>query len=55
MTQTSRFKEDLELDSLDTVELVLAIEEEFAIEIPDSDSEAEAEAEADKIFNIINF
>ncbi|KAL3692513.1 hypothetical protein R1sor_006164 [Riccia sorocarpa] len=35
------FQKDLLLDSLDTVELVMAIEEEFAIEIPD--------AEADKI------
>ena len=31
--------EDLGADSLDTVELVMALEEEFDIEIPDSDAE----------------
>ncbi len=44
VTATARFKEDLDLDSLDSVEVVMAIEEEFAIEIPDS--------EADKIFSV---
>jgi acyl carrier protein len=33
------FVEDLGADSLDTVELVMAFEEEFAIEIPDEDAE----------------
>ena len=33
----SRFKEDLSLDSLDVVEVVMAIEEEFALEIPDAE------------------
>jgi acyl carrier protein len=33
------FVEDLGADSLDTVELVMALEEEFAIEIPDEDAE----------------
>lgn len=32
--------DDLEADSLDTVELVMAFEEEFGIEIPDSDAES---------------
>jgi len=35
----SRFKEDLGLDSLDAVEVVMAIEEEFAIEIPDAEAD----------------
>ena len=35
----SRFVEDLGADSLDTVELVMALEEEFGIEIPDKDAE----------------
>ena len=33
------FVEDLGADSLDTVELVMALEEEFDIEIPDADAE----------------
>jgi acyl carrier protein len=34
------FIDDLGADSLDTVELVMAFEEEFEIEIPDEDAEA---------------
>jgi acyl carrier protein len=33
------FMDDLGADSLDTVELIMALEEEFDIEIPDSDAE----------------
>ena len=33
------FQEDLNADSLDVVELVMAFEEEFGIEIPDEDAE----------------
>jgi acyl carrier protein len=33
------FVDDLGADSLDTVELVMALEEEFAIEVPDEDAE----------------
>ncbi|KAL8289762.1 hypothetical protein RB597_001400 [Gaeumannomyces tritici] len=36
---TSHFANDLGLDSLDTVEVVMAIEEEFSIEIPDKDAD----------------
>lgn len=35
----SKFIDDLGADSLDTVELVMALEEEFGIEIPDEDAE----------------
>lgn len=35
----SSFVDDLGADSLDTVEIVMALEEEFAIEIPDEDAE----------------
>ena len=39
VTDQSKFVEDLGADSLDTVELVMALEEEFGIEIPDEDAE----------------
>ena len=35
----SSFIDDLEADSLDIVELIMGIEEEFGIEIPDADAE----------------
>ena len=35
----ARFIDDLGADSLDTVELIMAIEEEFGVEIPDEDAE----------------
>jgi acyl carrier protein len=35
----SSFTEDLGADSLDTVELVMALEEEFEVEIPDEEAE----------------
>ena len=44
MKPTSAFQAELGLDSLDTVEVVMAFEEEFSIEIPDS--------EADKILSV---
>jgi acyl carrier protein len=39
MTMEASFVEDLGADSLDTVELVMAFEEAFNIEIPDEDAE----------------
>lgn len=39
VTITSSFVDDLGADSLDTVELVMALEEEFEIEIPDEEAE----------------
>ncbi|KAI3459120.1 hypothetical protein Pfo_015783 [Paulownia fortunei] len=44
VTPNAHFQNDLGLDSLDTVEIVMALEEEFSFEIPDS--------EADKINSI---
>merc|ERR1712130_1093 len=43
VTPSAHFQKDLGLDSLDTVEVVMAFEEEFGVEIPD--------AEADKILS----
>ena len=39
VTEAASFIDDLGADSLDTVELVMAFEEEFGIEIPDEDAE----------------
>src|SRR4029077_12277196 len=39
VTPTASFVDDLGADSLDTVELVMAFEESFGIEIPDEDAE----------------
>lgn len=39
VTERAKFVEDLGADSLDTVELVMALEEEFSIEIPDEDAD----------------
>jgi len=44
VTPDAHFKNDLGLDSLDTVEVVMALEEEFGFEIPDN--------EADKIDSV---
>lgn len=46
----SRFIEDLGADSLDTVELVMALEDEFGIEIPDDDAE-----KAKTVGDVINY
>ena len=39
VTGAAKFVDDLGADSLDTVELVMALEEEFSLEIPDEDAE----------------
>tara|TARA_B100000929_G_C15186820_1_gene310758 strand:- start:167 stop:409 length:243 start_codon:yes stop_codon:yes gene_type:complete len=39
LTPEAKFIEDLGADSLDTVELVMAFEEEFDIEVPDEEAE----------------
>ncbi len=39
ITENSSFVDDLGADSLDIVELIMAFEEEFDIEIPDEDAE----------------
>lgn len=46
----SRFIEDLGADSLDTVELIMSLEEEFGIEIPDEDAE-----KAKTVQDVINY
>jgi acyl carrier protein len=39
VTPEAKFIEDLGADSLDTVELVMALEEEFGVEVPDEQAE----------------
>lgn len=39
VTSEASFVEDLGADSLDTVELIMAFEEEFGVEIPDEEAE----------------
>jgi acyl carrier protein len=39
ISMNSNFIEDLDADSLDTVELVMALEEEFEVDIPDEAAE----------------
>lgn len=39
VTPEANFVDDLGADSLDTVELIMAFEEEFDVEIPDTDAE----------------
>lgn len=39
ITLQSDFREDLEMDSLDVVEVLMSLEDEFGVEIPDEDIE----------------
>lgn len=39
VTPEASFREDLEADSLDLVELIMELEEQFGMEIPDEDAE----------------
>ena len=50
VTPDASFVDDLGADSLDTVELVMAFEEEFGIEIPDEDAELLMASDSD-LFN----
>ncbi|MEY5012958.1 MAG: hypothetical protein RLZ22_1325 [Verrucomicrobiota bacterium] len=52
VTPEAKFVEDLGADSLDTVELVMAFEEEFDIEVPDEEAE-KLQAVSD-VINYIN-
>lgn len=50
VTLTAKLKEDLDADSLDAVEIIMAIEDAFSIEIPDEVAE-----EANTIEEIIKY
>ena len=52
VTPEANFINDLGADSLDTVELIMAFEEEFGIEIPDED--AEKMATVNDVMNYLN-
>ena len=39
ITETSNFKDDLKVDSLDLFEMIMSMEEEFGVEIPPEDLE----------------
>ncbi len=39
ITDTANFEEDLEVDSLGVVELLMALEDEFGVKIPDEEAE----------------
>ena len=55
VTPDASFVDDLGADSLDTVELVMAFEEEFGIEIPDEDAEKITRVKEDEVTNSASF
>jgi acyl carrier protein len=40
ITESARFEEDLDVDSLGVVELLMALEDEFVVKIPDEEAES---------------
>jgi hypothetical protein len=52
LTPTASFTKDLGLDSLDAVEVVMAIEEEFAVEIPDAEADEITSVEKGELLRI---
>lgn len=40
ITESAHFEEDLDVDSLGVVELLMALEDEFGVKIPDEDAES---------------
>lgn len=50
VTLEAKFVEDLGADSLDTVELVMALEEEFDVEVPDDEAE-----KLQAVSDVVNF
>ncbi|MEY3395130.1 MAG: hypothetical protein RL346_1366 [Verrucomicrobiota bacterium] len=50
VTLEAKFIEDLGADSLDTVELVMALEEEFDVEVPDDEAE-----KLQAVSDVVNF
>lgn len=56
ITLESRFDEDLDLDSLDAVELIMEIEKEYSLIIPDHVTEAASTGTVSNLINdIINY
>ena len=54
VTPSASFVHDLGADSLDTVELVMAVEEEFVIEIPDVDTDGKNDMTVQEAVDLID-
>jgi acyl carrier protein len=54
VTPSASFVHDLGADSLDTVELVMAVEEEFIIEIPDVDTDGKNDMTVQEAVDLID-